>query len=153
MRIDRRLWPRDGGLIDDPSQSSVIESDHLDHARHLREKGQTLPRKTLGTFPRLSILVEGGELDLARSVITVVEDGGFDASNPNLMDGLVVFAHGELTFLASLEALEQGKMKSDLSGQAQERGCLLVQREAVTSVFVTSGNPSEGVHNRKHRIR
>ena len=32
MRIDRRLWPRDCGLIDDPSQSSVIESDHLVHA-------------------------------------------------------------------------------------------------------------------------
>jgi hypothetical protein len=73
---------------------------------HLREKGQVLPRKTLGTFPRLSILVEGGELDLARSVITVVEDGGFDASNANLMDGLVVFAHGEISFRASLEALE-----------------------------------------------
>jgi len=79
---------------------------------HLREKGQILPSKTLGTFPRLSILVvrvartfggqlhmshgsidekgryanskpalEGGELDLARSVVTVVEDGGLDASN------------------------------------------------------------------------
>jgi hypothetical protein len=23
------LWPRDCGLIDDPSQSSVMESDHL----------------------------------------------------------------------------------------------------------------------------
>jgi hypothetical protein len=43
---------------------------------HLREKGQVLPRKTLGTFPRLSILVEGGELDLVWSVFTVVEDGG-----------------------------------------------------------------------------
>jgi hypothetical protein len=32
----------------------------------------------LGTFPRLSILVEGGELDLARSVITDVEDGVHD---------------------------------------------------------------------------
>ena len=48
---------------------------------HLREKGQILPSKTLGTFPLLSVLVEGGELDLARSVITVVEDGGFQASN------------------------------------------------------------------------
>ena len=50
-----------------------------------------LPRKTLGTFPRHSVLVEGGELDLARSVVAIIEDSGFDAANPNLMDGLVVF--------------------------------------------------------------
>jgi hypothetical protein len=69
----------------------------------LREKGQILPSKTLGTFPRLSVLVEGGERDLARSVFTVVEDGGFDASNANLMDRLVFFAHGEISFAVKLK--------------------------------------------------
>lgn len=78
---------------------------------HLREKGQILPSKTLGTLPRLSILVEGGELDLARSVFAVIEGGGFDASNPNLMDRLVVFAHGEFSLLASAEAMKWGAQR------------------------------------------
>ncbi|MCI0334722.1 MAG: hypothetical protein L0228_16020 [Planctomycetes bacterium] len=53
----------------------------------------------MGTFPRLSVLVEGGELDLARSVSAIIEDCGFDASDANLMDG-PVFGHREISFHA-----------------------------------------------------
>ena len=104
-------WPQETVLASGRTVLLVEEGVNL--VGHLREKGQILPSKTLGTFPLLSVLVEGGELDLARSVVTVVEDGGLDASNPNLMDGLVVFAHGELSFLASREALEQGTEKTN----------------------------------------
>jgi len=116
-------WPQETVLASGRTVLLVEEGVNL--VGHLREKGQVLPRKTLGTFPRLSILVEGGELDLARSVITVVEDGGFDASNANLMDGLVVFAHGELSFLASLEALKQGTKKQIGPKRPSSRAWLL----------------------------
>src|SRR3990172_3742986 len=75
-------WPQE--TIIGSGRTVLLVEEGVNLVGHLREKGQVLPSKTLGTFPLLSVLVEGGELDLARSVITVVEDGGFDASNANL---------------------------------------------------------------------
>lgn len=102
---------------------------------HLREKGQVLPSKTLGTFPLLAVLVEGGELDLARSVVTVVEDGGFDASNPNLMDGFVVFGRwimirvsGVRVPASNLLSPIDGRSRIDAStGRLPTRGSLLAR--------------------------
>jgi hypothetical protein len=100
-------WPQE--TVQASGRTVLLVEEGVNLVGHLREKGQVLPRKTLGTFPRLSILVvriartiggqlhmndgsidekgrytnskpalEGGELDFARSVITVVEDGGFE---------------------------------------------------------------------------
>ena len=52
-------WPQETVLAS--GRTVLLVEVGVNLVGHLREKGQVLPRKTLGTFPRLSILVEGGE--------------------------------------------------------------------------------------------
>jgi hypothetical protein len=38
-------------------------------------------------------------LDFARSVVAILENGGFDASDTDLMHGSIVFGHRDISFL------------------------------------------------------
>ncbi len=49
----------------------------MDLVCDFHQQRQVFASKTLGTSPFISFLVEGGELDLGRSVVAVLEDGGF----------------------------------------------------------------------------
>jgi len=53
-------------------------------------------------LPRVSILIEGGELDFARSVVPIFKNGGFNASDTDLMHGLIIPSNRIWILLESL---------------------------------------------------
>ena len=60
----------------------------MDLVRNFDKQRQILTGKTLRTLPLvLFVLVESLELDLARSVLAVLEHCGLDPSDANLMNG------------------------------------------------------------------
>jgi len=65
---------------------------------HLHQERQIFASKTCGTSPFISFFVEGGELDLARSVVAVLKNGGFNASDTDLMNGSIIFGQGKWSY-------------------------------------------------------
>jgi hypothetical protein len=119
--------------------------------RHFDQKRQILTGKTLRTLPLvLFVLVESLELDLARSIVAVLEHSGFDPANTNLMNGLILCGH-RCIILSWVNGTKETQRTSD--SQAQERGRLLIQQQAVTGVLITPSNPRQGIDNAKDRVR
>lgn len=77
----------------------LLVEKRVDLIRDFDKQRQVFAGKTLGTFPLvLFVLVERGELDLAGSALAVLKDSGFDPTDPNLMDWLVVVGHRNCPF-------------------------------------------------------
>jgi len=82
------------------SRTILLVKVRVDLVRDFGKQRQVFARKTRRTSPFISILIEGGELDFARSVVAILKDGGFDASDTDLMHGSIILEHRGISFLA-----------------------------------------------------